>query len=146
MAMPDFLRDVPSHLAEAARAHAAKADELLERLDAVEGVAETTDGLLRARVNAAVGLAALYLDPRAMRMPSEDLAEAICRVAQQARANLEERTQQVVQDASGEDDAGGPFATAAGRQAKLNELAGLFDGAARDATSTLAMVQKRMRR
>lgn len=54
------------------------------------GEAASDDGFIRAVVGAK-GLQSLTLDPRAMRMPSEDLSKAIIEVASAARADLDRR-------------------------------------------------------
>jgi len=120
-----------------------KAGQLRERLEALTGAAETPDGLLRAHVTAAAGLVELFIDPRAMRLPSMDLAEAICRLAQDAQRHLEAQTQQAAAETYGDDlDAAGSLATPEGRQEKLDALRGAFTSATGDATALLDLVRK----
>jgi hypothetical protein len=45
----------------------------------------------------------IELDPRVMRMPSEDLAAALVQVANAARSDMRERMQQVVEETIGND-------------------------------------------
>jgi DNA-binding protein YbaB len=66
-------------------------EEVQERIRALEGVGRTDDGYVVATYTAVDGLAGLTLDPRAMRMPSEDLARAVLAVSRAAREDFEEQ-------------------------------------------------------
>lgn len=60
------------------------------RLAEVTGAAESPDGTVRAVVGG-FGLQELVLDPKAMRKPSQDLAQLIVQVTQQAAEDLAQR-------------------------------------------------------
>jgi DNA-binding protein YbaB len=66
-------------------------EQVQERIRELQGVARTDDGYVEATYTAVDGLAGLTLDPRAMRMASEDLAEAILTVSRAAREDFEEQ-------------------------------------------------------
>ncbi|HEY7050306.1 MAG TPA: hypothetical protein VH373_24035 [Jatrophihabitantaceae bacterium] len=62
------------------------------------GRGEAADGQVAVEWNTQ-GLAELELNPRVMRMPSVDLAEAIKEAIRSARADLSEKTRAVMRDA-----------------------------------------------
>src|SRR5215475_6595676 len=80
----------PRAAADVLRDRAAQAAAVRRQLADVIGEAATDDGLLQAKVGAG-GLQELYIAPRAMRMPSTDLAVAIVELARQAREDLDRR-------------------------------------------------------
>jgi DNA-binding protein YbaB len=57
----------------------------------IRGTAESADGMIRATVAPGSRLESVALDPRAMRMASESLAEEITRTVNAAFADLRER-------------------------------------------------------
>ncbi|GAA2311775.1 hypothetical protein GCM10010149_73150 [Nonomuraea roseoviolacea subsp. roseoviolacea] len=63
-------------------------EELQERVQAVRGRGEAADGLVRAEVLASGALAGLRIDPRAMRLGADALAEAVLAAASEATADL----------------------------------------------------------
>lgn len=85
--IPRFHSVDPGAPAEALLEQAREAAAARDQLNDIAGEATTDDGLIRAAVGAQ-GLQDLRLDPRAMRMPSEDLAKAIVAVAAAARDDL----------------------------------------------------------
>jgi hypothetical protein len=84
----------PRAAADVLRNRAAQAAAARWQLAEVVGEAATEDGLLQAKVGAA-GLRDLVIAPRAMRMPSTDLAAAIVELARQAREDLDQRRQEL---------------------------------------------------
>jgi DNA-binding protein YbaB len=66
-----------------------------ERLGSLAGSAESDDGLLGAQISTA-GLQNITIDPRAMRMPSEDLAEAVVAVVKRAEADLDRQRRELM--------------------------------------------------
>ncbi|NUW40825.1 YbaB/EbfC family nucleoid-associated protein [Nonomuraea rhodomycinica] len=63
-------------------------EELQERVKAVRGRGEAADGLVRAEVQASGALCGLRIDPRAMRLGADALAEAVLAAASDAAADL----------------------------------------------------------
>ncbi|WP_067175786.1 YbaB/EbfC family nucleoid-associated protein [Microtetraspora niveoalba] len=57
--------------------HMSRAEEVGQRLAELRGRGEAADGHVRVEVGATGALADLYIDPRAMRLGSAALAEAI---------------------------------------------------------------------
>lgn len=82
------------------------ADQLTQRMEAMRAVqdevrelrgrAESDDGLVVAAFSATEGFHGLVLDPRAMRLPSVDLAESIESVARAAREDFERQRREIV--------------------------------------------------
>lgn len=71
---------------------------LRDELRSIVGHAEFDEGKIVAEWSATDGLTTLELDPRTMRMPSMDLAEAIRTTIRDAVADLGARTQQVIRE------------------------------------------------
>jgi hypothetical protein len=74
-----------------------RSGDLRRQLQDLVGSAASDDGRIAAEVNAA-GLAKLTLDPRAMRLASEDLAEEIVRVTALAKEDLDARRGELVRE------------------------------------------------
>lgn len=85
--IPRFNSVDPAAPADALLRQAQEAAAVRDQLRETVGEAATDDGLIRAVVGAD-GLQSLALDPRAMRMPSEDLSTAIVSVTADARDDL----------------------------------------------------------
>lgn len=73
----------PNEVLESLRARAEQAQAMRDQLAEVTGEAQTDDKTVRAVVGVR-GLQELVLDPKAMRMPSVDLAAAIVQITQEA--------------------------------------------------------------
>jgi hypothetical protein len=84
----------PWAAADVLRDRAARAAAVRRQLSEAVGEAATDNGQLRAKVGAA-GLQELVIDPRAMRMPSSDLAAAIVEITRRARDDLDRRREQL---------------------------------------------------
>lgn len=80
----------PAVASDVLRQQAVDAAAVRDQLAQVTGEASSDNGFVRAVVGI-TGLQALVLDPRAMRMPSEDLAAAVVTVTAQARDALDQR-------------------------------------------------------
>lgn len=94
---PDAFRDVgwgdPKAALDAVMGQAAGAASARRELAEVTGQAESPNGLLRAVADGG-GLRELAIDPRAMRMPSVDLAAGIVAVAREAAVDLGRRREE----------------------------------------------------
>lgn len=75
----------PRRLLDQLEAHVAKAKESAAALAAVEGWGEAANGHVKICVGPSGMLKKVELDPRAMRMPSADLAASIVDAAQDAQ-------------------------------------------------------------
>jgi DNA-binding protein YbaB len=72
--------------------------ELRERTEGLVGKAESEDGRVTVEYKATGDIAALKIDPRAMRMQSEELAAAILATISAAAADLRDKMNEVVKD------------------------------------------------
>ncbi|MDR8408678.1 YbaB/EbfC family nucleoid-associated protein [Nonomuraea sp. 3-1Str] len=92
MTTPDdgapFLDEEMSRFLSQFQADTAPLEELRERLDAIRGRGEAADGLVRAEVLPSGALGSLRIDPRAMRLGADALAEAVLAAANDATADL----------------------------------------------------------
>ena len=95
----------PRRLLDQIEAQAAKVKENAAALSAVEGWGEAADGLVRVCVGPSGALKNVELDPRAMRLPSVDLAASIVEAAKEGQraAALSIREIYSVQDTGGID-------------------------------------------
>jgi DNA-binding protein YbaB len=83
-----------SSVERAIRDHVAAVDGLTERLRQVRGRGEAAGGLIRVEVTAGGQVTDLTLDPRVMRLASQDLREEIMAALRQAGADADRQTQQ----------------------------------------------------
>ena len=98
----DLLRS-PEELLAAQKEQMAKAEELERRIAEVSGSATSDDERITVSFSEGNGLEKLDLDPRVMRMPSEDLAAEILRLVNVARAEAQGQIQDVLNEVLGED-------------------------------------------
>ncbi|GAB2458153.1 hypothetical protein [Jatrophihabitans fulvus] len=75
-----------------------RAQQMSDVLAGIVGSAETDDGFVRVECNAA-GVSDLTLNPRAMRMVSEDLAASIRETIDAASADYRKKTLEALQEA-----------------------------------------------
>ena len=109
-----------------------------ERLAGLVGTGIAADGHVRVTWAAATGLDQLHLDPRAMRMPSQDLAAAIKRAVSDAMADLRRQTAEVLRAETG--------ASAGSSVAKIEEMREAFDSQMDDITMRIEDARRRMER
>jgi DNA-binding protein YbaB len=86
------------------RERMAKVNEARERMAGLTGRAETADGRIKVASTSEDPLAELEIDPRAMRMGSEELAAAIRQVSRLAREDLDRQANDISAELYGEDD------------------------------------------
>ncbi|MEQ4207812.1 YbaB/EbfC family nucleoid-associated protein [Actinopolymorpha sp. B17G11] len=98
----DLLRS-PEEIMATQREQLAKAEELQRRIGEVTGSATSEDERISVSFNEATGVEELKLDPRVMRMPSEDLAAEILRLVNAARADAQGQIQVVLDETFGGD-------------------------------------------
>lgn len=115
-------------------------DELRRRTEELNGEAETPDGQVRATVANGDVLASLHIDPRAMRMGSEALAESILDTVRRARENLAERAADAMTEVFGDEDPSAAFGTQEGQRLVSEQLArvGEFSHATVDRMNDIA--------
>jgi DNA-binding protein YbaB len=86
------------------RERMAKVAQVRERMAGLTGSAESSDGRVKVVCTSADPLAELHLDPRAMRMGSEELAAAIRQVSRQAREDLDRQANLIAEETYGQDE------------------------------------------
>ncbi|MEV5560639.1 YbaB/EbfC family nucleoid-associated protein [Nonomuraea wenchangensis] len=69
--------------------------EVIGKVGDVVGQAESTDGKIRVRVSSSGQLVGLHLDPRAMRLGSQELASAIMELSRRATDDAARRLMEV---------------------------------------------------
>jgi DNA-binding protein YbaB len=78
-----------------------------ERLASLTGTGTAADGKIKVTWASATGLDQLHLEPRAMRMASEELSAAIKQAIADAIADLRRQTAEVLQQEAGVSTRGG---------------------------------------
>lgn len=109
-----------------------------ERLAALVGTGTAADDRIRVTWAAATGLDQLHLDPRAMRMPSQDLADAIKQAIAAAMADLRRQTAEVLKEEVG--------AAPGGSTAKIQEMHEAFSSQMNDITTRVDDARRAMER
>ncbi|MGW0231537.1 YbaB/EbfC family nucleoid-associated protein [Actinopolymorpha singaporensis] len=120
----DLLRD-PEAIVAAQRENLQRAQEMERRIAELTGSATSDDERITVTYTEANGIESIQLDPRVMRMASEDLAAALVQVANAARADMREQMQRVVDETIGEEgqpDLAELAANAAQMEAAMNEF------------------------
>jgi hypothetical protein len=146
--VPGYL-DLSSDFADPALAMAqhaeqlAQAEQLEQGIRAAAGSAASEDGRIRVAWSEAGGIDELVIDPRAMRLASEELAAQIALVVNAARAQAQQQVADLVADAMG---SGAPDPREV--VAQLPELSVQLDEIMRETASmgsTVAGIMDRMR-
>ena len=109
-----------------------------ERLASLVGTGIAANGQVRVTWAAATGLDQLQLDPRAMRMPSNDLSAAIKSAVTDAMADLRRQTAEVLRTETG--------ASAGGSVAKIEEMQETFTSQMDEITARIDEARRRMER
>lgn len=105
-----------------------------ERIAGLTGTGSAADGRVRVTWTAGTGLDQLYIDPRAMRMSSDDLAAAAKAAIVAAISDLRGQTAEVLQEETGVPPDGAVSRIADLRESfdrEMNEIAARIDGARR---------------
>jgi DNA-binding protein YbaB len=136
----DYLRtDAIESAMRSAKDNLARVGELQETLASLVGIAESDDGRVQAESDNASGLKKLTIDPRAMRMGSEELAETITRVVAEAMADLRRKSQEEAQRVMG-----GRKRDLRDAKASIDEVRASFDRVAVDAQSEMERLRRRV--
>jgi DNA-binding protein YbaB len=125
------------------RERMAKVAQVRERMAGLTGSAESSDGRVKVVCTSTDPLAELHLDPRAMRMGSEELAAAIRQVSRQAREDLDRQVDEITKEAYGEDD--NPMDLLRNREElkeNLTEMQGMFEKAGNDAHAMIDQLRR----
>ncbi|GAA2760135.1 YbaB/EbfC family nucleoid-associated protein [Actinopolymorpha rutila] len=120
----DLLRD-PEAIIAAQRENLQRAQEMERRIAEVSGSATSEDERITVTYTEENGIESIQLDPRAMRMASEDFAAVLVQVANAARADMRDQMQRVVDETIGEEgqpDLAELATNAAQMEAAMNEF------------------------
>lgn len=139
----DLIQD-PDQLRRRQQDQLAKAEELQQRMREVTGRATSEDERIAVTFSEANGLQGLTIDPRAMRAGSEELAEQIMAVVNQAREDAVRQSNDLVQEVFGDSapDPGKLLEQVPDFEQSMNEL---FEDTARMGDELTEIVE-RMRR
>jgi DNA-binding protein YbaB len=118
-----------------------RAKQLQEIMGSVVGRAESQDGRVKIECANEKGITKVELDPRAMRMASQELAETLTEVSQEAMADLRQQTQAAIREAFGGGDDTFNVGTARERRKEVSES---FQRALGDAQSEMGRLMKRL--
>jgi DNA-binding protein YbaB len=125
------------------RERMARVSEVRERMAGLTGQAESSDGRVKVVCTSTDPLAELHIDPRAMRMGSEELAAAIRQVSRQARDDLDRQANEISQELYGEDD--NPLEALRNRdelKKNLTEMQEMFGKAGNDARAMIDQLRQ----
>jgi DNA-binding protein YbaB len=125
------------------RERMAKVNEARERMAGLAGRAEAADGRIKVTCTSADPLAELEIDPRAMRMGSDELAAVIRQVSRLAREDLDRQANEIAQEVYGEDE--NPMDALRNRdelKKNLTEMQEMFGKAGDDAQSMIEQLRR----
>src|SRR4051794_34491383 len=100
----DFANIDADKVLKKAREQAEKMAGAQEKILKIEGEAQSRDGYVKATYSATDGLRDLELNPRAMRMPSTDLAQTIKETVREAANNMQQKIQEAMASAFGDNN------------------------------------------
>lgn len=124
------------------RQHLEEVRALRDRIAALVGRAESADGLVRVEYTDADGLSVLDVSPRAMRLQSAELSEAILRTVRAARADLDEQRRAATAEVMGPGfDPSAPVDAAALR-GRIDEAAEAFRRTSADSQALMDLVRR----
>lgn len=131
--------DSAEQVLHATRERFAKVQAVQEQVKGLTGQAETSDGRVRVVSTAADPMAELHIDPRAMRLGSQELARAIRETMSKARQDLDRQVNELAR--------GGVFGNEvnpldfvkdkAGLKTVLNEMQGAFESLGKESQAML---------
>lgn len=141
----DFANINVDKLVGEAQQRFAKINDLRERMAELEGSASVEDGRIKATYSAKGGLTSLFIDPRAMRMGSEELAEKIMAAIQEAARDLQEQNAEAMSEVFGDDENPMKYLTDTdAAQERADEMKQSFDRTMNDVMGELDKVRKRL--
>jgi DNA-binding protein YbaB len=114
---------------------------LLTELARVDGAGEAANGLVRLKVDGTGDITDLVIEPKAMRLASEDLAAALREAFGQARAAVQEQLA-----ASPPQAAGSPEAAGDNMRATLDEISSGAERTLAELTATVDGLSRRLDR
>ncbi|GAA4234963.1 hypothetical protein GCM10022254_41110 [Actinomadura meridiana] len=139
---PDF--DIDKVLEDAQR-RVTKMTAIREQTAHLTGHAESTEGRIKVTSSATDPVAELRIDPRAMRMPAEELSSAIRSTITAARHDLDRQVEELAAFEYG--DAGNPLDALKDKEnmkATLGEVQGMFEKAGRDTQTMIDQLRRNL--
>jgi DNA-binding protein YbaB len=140
--MPDFSVRDPESIARAQREQMSRLQDMQEKLGQLVGRAESEDGRISLSFSEPQGLHDLHLDPRVLRLPSEEIAATIERLVNEARADLKQQTAEAAQETFG--DAMNPQTLLANMPQMEAGLGEIMKAAKESSNDIAAMAQRLM--
>lgn len=98
----ELLRD-PEEIVASQREQLARVHEMERRIAELTGSATSADKRISVTYSETNGVESITLDPRVMRMPSEDFAAELARVVNAARTDMREQAERVIEETIGND-------------------------------------------
>lgn len=133
-------------LADQARERMRRAEELQERLAPLVGVGSTDDGSIRVSCTPREGISKIEIQPRAMRLGSEELGEQLIRLIGEAQRALQAQVREVTAETMGAtldpDSPTGPV----NAEARMRSAMAAFESAKQGADAMMSNLQRQMRR
>lgn len=125
--------------------HSAKVKEMQERSAELEGVAETKDRRIRVTCTIADGVTDIHIDPRAMRMPAEKLAETLKTLIREANTDLQRQLGELMAETySDEANPMKLIQDPEAAQERIHQAAEVFDRTLDDAMEELGRIAKQL--
>jgi len=116
-----------------------------EKMADLEGKGESADGRVRVTCTSQDPVAEIYIDPRAMRMGSQELAEAIREAARRARAHLNEQVEELTAQEFGDTvNPLGMLRDPERLKESLAEMQNMFQKASSDTQRMLDQLQRQL--
>ena len=124
-------------------------EEMQRRMVELEGRAESQDGRVSAVYTQEKGLAGLRLDPRAMRMGSEELSGIIVEVTSEAKRDFERQARALMDETFAQQDLAPEdlkemFGDPRGVTDTLGQMGSIFSGAAKEVEGILEQMRRAM--
>jgi DNA-binding protein YbaB len=126
-----------------AQQRAAKMMAIRERTSRLTGQAESSSGHVRVTSSADDPVAELHIDPRAMRMPAEDLSAAIRATIAEARRDLDRQIEELTAFEYGESM--NPLEAMKNKESMkrtLGEVQGMFEKTGRETRSMIDQLKR----
>jgi DNA-binding protein YbaB len=138
----DFANIDVDKLMRDAQTRFARIKEMQTQAAELVGRAQDHDGRVHAQFTAGKGLSELFIDPRAMRMASQDLSATIVHVIQEAAADLQRQTGALMTETLGADAA--TLTDPEKAVAKAQEAQQAYDRTVGDVMGELERIQRRL--
>jgi len=134
-----------NRLAQEMRDQTAQAVELQRQVAGLVGTAESRDGQVRLGFSPSRGLTELSIDPRAMRMGSDNLSRQIMDLCTQAMDDLDRQKQEAARETFGDDfDPAALKLDAKSMEGALKGMTETVESAGQSMTSLMEQLRRRL--